>query len=205
MRTVEVIPAPAPSPRRQVFRQEAMRAYAEANNRPVLPRFTTPFAIACCWSCLNRLTSAKMPAATLSPRWIASAMAKLDTMRRLLMRQPKNPNTASAARKVNMTDWIQTATKSSCASGAVSSWESDKYTSMEEHWTYSGAQFEYTHTQRQTHRRASPPEKGPVDVHCHQHLLFIRLKMTRTKTPKRTGRQQQNLREWTIFAQQIDG
>ena len=133
----------------------------------------TQFAIACCWSCLNRLTRAKMPAATLSPRWIASAMAKLDTMRRLLMRQPKNPNTASAARKVNMTDWIQTATKSSCASGAVSSWESDKYTSMEEHWTYSGAQFEYTHTQRQTHRRASPLEKGPVNAHCHQHLLFV--------------------------------
>lgn len=49
MRTIEVKPMPVPSPRRQVFRQEAMRAYAEANNRPVLPRFTTPFAIACCW------------------------------------------------------------------------------------------------------------------------------------------------------------
>lgn len=49
MRTIEVKPMPAPSPRRQVFRQEAIRAYAEANNRPVLPRFTTPFAIACCW------------------------------------------------------------------------------------------------------------------------------------------------------------
>lgn len=49
MRSVEVISTPAPSPRRQVFRQEAIRAYAEANNRPVLPRFTTPFTIACCW------------------------------------------------------------------------------------------------------------------------------------------------------------
>src|SRR5687767_399092 len=49
MGTIEVTSTPVSSPRRQVFRQEAIRAYAEANNRPVLPRFTTPFVIACCW------------------------------------------------------------------------------------------------------------------------------------------------------------
>lgn len=38
--------APAPRP---IFRAEALRLHARAHGQPVLPRFTTPFAVACCW------------------------------------------------------------------------------------------------------------------------------------------------------------
>lgn len=50
MEPVKVSEGPnAPSRPRTIFRSEAMRVYVEANSRPVLPRFTTPFALTCCW------------------------------------------------------------------------------------------------------------------------------------------------------------
>ena len=39
----------SPSAPRTIFRADALRLHAEAHSKPVLPRLTTPFAVACCW------------------------------------------------------------------------------------------------------------------------------------------------------------
>jgi hypothetical protein len=39
----------AASPTRQIFRPEAVRRHVQANSQAVLPRFTSPLAVACCW------------------------------------------------------------------------------------------------------------------------------------------------------------
>lgn len=75
MTSIEVASVPAPPPQRQVFRKEAMRAYAESSNRPVLARFTTPFAAACCWLLVVLLCAGGVLAWTIQVPMTVSGMA----------------------------------------------------------------------------------------------------------------------------------
>lgn len=94
-------------------------------------------AIASWGFCLNMLYKLNIPEAMLNPRWMAKAIAKLETMARFLISAPTKlvrgefrklhwwwkqgayPSTASAPRMVNMPEWIQRAISSAFSMGCI--------------------------------------------------------------------------------------